>query len=130
MQSSTADKLETGFDHQRFFSYLPTDTGLGELLITAKQLNSTQTLLQESASVVPNNTVCIAYQQVGGKGMSLALPCVSCSALVGKQLDGQGLLDRKRGQQMGLACRMLDVLHPQKSKHHRYLSTVLAQRWL
>lgn len=96
MQSSTADKLETGFDHQRFFSYLPTDTGLGELLITAKQLNSTQTLLQESASVVPNNTVCIAYQQVGGKGRGgnrwdSPAGCLMFSILKRVSITGQNL---------------------------------------
>ena len=68
MQSSPTDKLETGFDHQHFYSCLPTHIDLGETLITASQLESTQTLLQENAAVVPDNTVCIAYQQVGGKG--------------------------------------------------------------
>lgn len=68
MHSPAADRLETGFDHLRFFGYLPTHTSLGETLIAARQLESTQTLLQDNASFLPGNTVCIAYQQVGGKG--------------------------------------------------------------
>lgn len=125
MHSPAADRLETGFDHLRFFGYLPTHTSLGETLIAARQLESTQTLLQDNASFLPGNTVCIAYQQVGGKGKTLQLSCVTCSALVGKQLDTQGMLDRQGGQQMGLTCWMLDVFHSKKSKHRRYLSTVL-----
>lgn len=125
MHSSAADRLETGFDHLRFFGYLPTQTSLGEPLIAARQLESTQTLLQDNTSVVPDNAVCIAYQQVGGKGKALQLSCVTCSAPVGKQLDIYGMLDRQGGEQVGLTCWVLDVFHSDKSKHCRYLSTVL-----
>lgn len=79
MQASPADKLKTGFDHQQFYSYLPKHIDLGETLITASRLESTQTLLQENTAVVPDNTVCIAYQQVGGKGTTL-LSCLSCAS--------------------------------------------------
>lgn len=84
MQLSTADKLQTGFDHQQFYSYLPTHIDLGETLITASQLESTQTLLQENTAVVPNNTVCIAYQQVGGKGAICCGLVCTCSAVKSK----------------------------------------------
>ena len=68
MQAPTARQLATGFDHQQFYSYLPTNVELGATLLTAQQLESTQTLLQQNSAAIPDNTVCTAYQQIGGKG--------------------------------------------------------------
>lgn len=78
MQAATAAKLETQFDHERFFSCLPKHTQLGEVLLCARQLSSTQTLLQENNAVIPDNSVCTAYQQVGGKGTAV-LAVLFCS---------------------------------------------------
>ncbi|KAL3163002.1 hypothetical protein ABBQ32_009434 [Trebouxia sp. C0010 RCD-2024] len=96
MHSSAADRLETGFDHLRFFGYLPTQTSLGEPLIAARQLESTQTLLQDNTSVVPDNAVCIAYQQVGGKGRGgnkwdSPAGCLMFSILIRVSIAGQSL---------------------------------------
>ena len=79
MQAPTAAKLETRFDHEQFYSHLPKHTQLGEVLLCASQLPSTQTLLQDNNTVIPDNTVCIAYQQVGGKGTALLAVLFSSS---------------------------------------------------
>ena len=68
MHSSTAQAMETRFDHRWFYGYLSPDVSLGEVLLSANQLQSTQTLLQDNTAVIPDGTVCTAFQQVGGKG--------------------------------------------------------------
>ena len=66
MQAVSA--VKTKFDHQQFYRHLSRHTQLGEVTLTADQLESTQALLQDNTAVMPDNTVCIAYQQIGGKG--------------------------------------------------------------
>ena len=64
------DASKLHFDHNLFYSFLPSHIELGSTLLAANQLASTQTLLQDNNTSIPDNTVCIAYQQIGGKGDS------------------------------------------------------------
>lgn len=65
---STDNQCSVRFDHTQYFSHLPQHVDLGSTLLAASQLQSTQTLMQDNTAVIPDNTVCIAYKQVGGKG--------------------------------------------------------------
>ena len=70
MHDPKADLSSAHFDPQLFYRCLPEHVELGSTLLTARQLQSTQSFLQNNMAVVPNNSVCIAYQQNGGKGAS------------------------------------------------------------
>ncbi|KAK9816792.1 hypothetical protein WJX72_005169 [[Myrmecia] bisecta] len=60
-------KDKPNFDSQLYFSRLQTQK-LGCVLLSAAQLPSTQTLLQENAVRIPDGAVCVADKQVSGKG--------------------------------------------------------------
>ncbi|KAL0041637.1 hypothetical protein WJX79_010263 [Trebouxia sp. C0005] len=68
VHSPAGNQCSVQFDHTQYFSHLPQHVELGSTLLAASQLQSTQTLLQDNTAVTPDNTVCIAYKQVGGKG--------------------------------------------------------------
>lgn len=68
MRAAAVDQHNMHFDHHQFYGYLPQQSELGSTLLTANQLQSTQTLLQQNTAIIPDNTVCIAYQQIDGKG--------------------------------------------------------------
>ena len=68
VRDSEVDASKLHFDHKLFYSFLPSHTELGSTLLAANQLASTQTLLQDNTASIPDNSVCIAYQQIGGKG--------------------------------------------------------------
>ena len=55
------------FDAAAFMRHLGT-AQLGQTLLSAVQLPSTQTLLQDVARQIPDGTVCVADVQSGGKG--------------------------------------------------------------
>ena len=65
-----AQDCQTHFNQNEYFRRLPTQTTLGATVLATSYIPSTQTLLQSNMSLVPNNTVCIAYKQTGGKGNS------------------------------------------------------------
>ena len=71
VHSAAGNQGSVQFDHTQYFSHLPQQTELGSTLLAASQLQSTQTLLQDNTAVIPDNTVCIAYKQVGGKGITI-----------------------------------------------------------
>ena len=68
--TATEDERSVQFDHNQFYNSLHPQTELGSTLLAASQLQSTQTLLQGNTAIIPNNTVCIAFKQVGGKGVT------------------------------------------------------------
>ncbi|KAL0042345.1 hypothetical protein WJX77_009698 [Trebouxia sp. C0004] len=68
VHSGAGDQCSVQFDHTHYYSHLPQQVELGSTLLAASQLQSTQTLLQDNTAILPDNTVCIAYKQVGGKG--------------------------------------------------------------
>ena len=68
--SAADNQCSVQFDHTQYFSHLPQHVELGSTLLAASQLQSTQTLMQDNTAVIPDNTVCIAYKQVGGKGIT------------------------------------------------------------
>ena len=68
MHDSEADLSSALFDPQLFYRCLPERVELGSTLLAAGQLQSTQSFLQDNTALVPDNSVCIAYQQIGGKG--------------------------------------------------------------
>ena len=58
---------QSAFDAQAFLARLATQT-LGSTILTTAELPSTQTLLHDNASIIPDGTVCVADRQVTGKG--------------------------------------------------------------
>ncbi len=70
VHSAAGNHCSVQFDHIQYFSHLPQQVKLGSTLLAASQLQSTQTLLQDNTAVIPDNTVCIAYKQAGGKGIA------------------------------------------------------------
>ena len=58
---------QSAFDAQAYLARLATQT-LGSTILTTAELPSTQTLLHDNASMIPDGTVCVADRQVTGKG--------------------------------------------------------------
>lgn len=73
MCDATEDESSVQFDHNKFYNSLHQQTELGSTLLAASQLQSTQTLLQGNTAIIPDNTVCIAYKQASGKGITACL---------------------------------------------------------
>ena len=64
---SSGDQSQAAFNAQAFLARLTTEN-LGCTLLTAAELPSTQTLLHDNSSAIPNGTVCVADRQIMGKG--------------------------------------------------------------
>lgn len=123
VHSPAGNQCSVQFDHTQYFSHLPQHVELGSTLLAASQLQSTQTLLQDNTAVTPDNTVCIAYKQVGGKGITT----FALSQNYRKHCDAaECLCCRQRREQMGLSRRLFDVLSVQESERHRYYKCNLA----
>lgn len=56
------------FDYHTYFTHLPSSSHLGATVLATEQMQSTQTFLQNNMSIIPDNSLCIAYRQSGGKG--------------------------------------------------------------
>ena len=118
MRAAAVDQHNMHFDHHQFYGYLPQQSELGSTLLTANQLQSTQTLLQQNTAIIPDNTVCIAYQQIGGKGDNELFRSLAQQNTPTGKADNV-MCSRQRGQHMGITCWMPDVFFVQESKHHR-----------
>ena len=64
---------QSAFDAQAFLARLATQN-LGSTIMTTAELPSTQTLLHDNASMIPDGTVCVADRQVMGKGDLAQMP--------------------------------------------------------
>ena len=62
-----SQRLGLSFDASIYFGALRTQF-LGQVLLAAEEVPSTQTIVQENTAVLPNGTLCTATRQVAGKG--------------------------------------------------------------
>lgn len=72
MGAAPAGARAPGFDAGAYFGALRT-RALGGVLLAARELPSTQTLLQDNAALMPDGAVAVAERQVAGKGARLLL---------------------------------------------------------
>ena len=71
--SSSGTQSGSEFNAATFFAGLQTQT-LGQHLLTAPLLSSTQNLVHDHFSRLPDGCICVADQQTSGKGTSPSIP--------------------------------------------------------
>lgn len=77
---------QTHFDMASYFDHLPCNSSLGATLLATARMQSTQTFLQSNMATIPDNTVCTAYKQTGGKGKLNSVRLEACQYTIVAQL--------------------------------------------
>ena len=75
-----SQRLGLSFDASAYFGALRTQI-LGQVLLAAEVVPSTQSIVQDNIAALPNGTLCTATRQVAGKGALPSSPPATNTAL-------------------------------------------------